>query len=37
LFYRYMKRISAHLSNVLTSIVMPVDRIDFYKKSKAVE
>ncbi|CAN5843411.1 hypothetical protein BH23ACT4_BH23ACT4_04750 [soil metagenome] len=37
LFYRYMKRISAHLSNVLTSIVMPVDRIDYYKKSKAVE
>jgi phosphate uptake regulator len=37
LFYRYMKRISAHLSNALTSIVMPVDRIDFYKKSKAVE
>lgn len=37
LWYRYIKRISAHLSNVLTSVVMPVDRIDFYKKSKAVD
>jgi Na+/phosphate symporter len=37
LWYRYLKRISAHLSNVLTSVVMPVDRIDFYKKSKAVD
>lgn len=35
LFYRYLKRISAHLSNALSSIVMPVDRIDFYKASKA--
>ncbi len=37
LFYRYIKRISAHLSNVLTSVVMPVDRIDFYKESKALD
>lgn len=37
LLYRYLKRISAHLSNVLSSVVMPVDRIDFYKKSKAVD
>ncbi|HZD22869.1 MAG TPA: PhoU domain-containing protein, partial [Acidimicrobiia bacterium] len=36
LYYRYLKRISAHLSNTLTSVVMPVDRIDFYKASKAV-
>lgn len=36
LFYRYLKRISAHLSNTLTSVVMPVDRLDFYKPSKAV-
>jgi hypothetical protein len=36
LFYRYIKRISAHLSNTLTSVVMPVDRLDFYKASKAV-
>ena len=37
LWYRYIKRISAHLSNVLTSVVMPVDRLDFYKKSKALD
>jgi phosphate uptake regulator len=36
LFYRYLKRISAHLSNTLSSVVMPVDRLDFYKPSKAV-
>jgi phosphate uptake regulator len=37
LFYRYLKRISAHLANVLSSVVMPVDRLDFYKKSKAID
>ncbi len=37
LWYRYIKRISSHLSNVLTSVVMPVDRLDFYKKSKALD
>ncbi len=37
LFYRYLKRISGHLSNTLSSVVMPVDRLDFYKKSKAAE
>lgn len=37
LFYRYIKRISAHLANVLSSVVMPVDRLDFYKKSKAID
>ncbi len=36
LYYRYLKRISAHLSNTLSSVVMPVDRLDFYKPSKAV-
>lgn len=36
LWYRYIKRISAHLSNTLSSVVMPVDRLDFYKASKAV-
>jgi len=36
LWYRYVKRISAHLSNTLSSVVMPVDRLDFYKPSKAV-
>ena len=34
---RFLKRISAHLSNTLSSVVMPVDRLDFYKRSKAIE
>ena len=37
LFYRYIKRLSRHLSNILSSVVMPVDRLDFYKKSKAID
>lgn len=39
LFFRYVKRIAAHLMNVLTSLVMPVHRLDFYdeKKSDRIE
>ena len=37
LFYRYIKRLSKHLSNILSSVVMPVDRLDFYKRSKAID
>ena len=37
LLFRHMKRIASHLSNILSSVVMPVDRLDFYKKSKAVD
>ena len=37
LFYRYIKRLSAHLSNILSSIVMPIDRLDFYNPNKAIE
>lgn len=37
LFYRYIKRLSKHLSNVLSSIVMPVDRLDFYNADKAID
>ena len=37
LLFRHLKRIASHSSNVLSSVVMPVDRLDFYKKSKAVE
>jgi len=36
LFYRYIKRLSAHLSNILSSIVMPIDRLDFYNPDKAI-
>lgn len=35
LLYRYLKRISAHAMNVLTSLVMPVHRLDFYDEKKA--
>lgn len=37
LFYRYIKRLSRHLSNILSSVVMPVDRLDFYQRSKAID
>jgi len=35
LLYRYLKRISAHAMNVLTSLVMPLHRLDFYDEKKA--
>jgi phosphate uptake regulator len=35
LLYRYLKRIFAHLMNVLTSLVMPLDRLDYYDEDKA--
>jgi phosphate uptake regulator len=35
LLCRYLKRISAHLMNVLTSLVMPFDRLDYYDEAKA--
>ena len=35
LLCRYLKRITAHLMNVLTSLVMPVHRLDFYDEAKA--
>jgi phosphate uptake regulator len=35
LLYRYFKRITAHSMNVLTSLVMPLDRLDYYDEDKA--
>lgn len=35
LLFRHLKRISAHLMNVLTSLVMPVHRLDFYDEKKS--
>ena len=35
LFYRYLQRIVAHLMNVMTSVVMPLDRIDYWDEDKA--
>lgn len=34
LYYRYLKRITAHLMNILTSLVMPVDRLDYYDEAR---
>jgi phosphate transport system protein len=30
LTYRYFKRVASHAANVVTSIVMPVDKLDYY-------
>ncbi|HSK90081.1 MAG TPA: PhoU domain-containing protein [Euzebyales bacterium] len=30
LYYRYLKRIASHLDNILTALVMPLDKVDFY-------
>ena len=35
LLFRYLKRIFAHLMNVLSSLVMPLDRLDYYDEDKA--
>ncbi len=35
LLFRYLKRINAHLTNILTSLVMPLHRLDFYDEKKA--
>jgi phosphate uptake regulator len=34
LYYRYLKRLTAHLMNLLTSLVMPIDRLDYYDEAK---
>jgi len=35
LLCRYLKRITAHTMNVITSLVMPVHRLDYYDEKKA--
>ncbi len=34
LYFRFLKRITAHVMNFLTSLVMPVDRLDSYDEAK---
>ena len=34
LYFRYLKRITAHTMNMLTSLVMPLDRLDYYDEAK---
>jgi phosphate uptake regulator len=35
LYYRYLKRITAHLMNMLTALTMPVDRLDYFDEARA--
>ncbi len=37
LYFRFLKRVCGHLENVLSSVVMPLDRIDYYKQPKQSE
>jgi hypothetical protein len=32
---RFIKRIAAHMANIATTVVMPVDRLDFYDETGA--
>ncbi len=34
LLYRYLKRIVAHLMNVMTAVVMPLDRLDYWDEDR---
>lgn len=34
LYYRYLKRITAHVMNMLTALVAPIDRLDYYDEAK---
>jgi len=34
LMYRYVKRVLAHATNVVTAIVMPIDKLDFFDEDK---
>jgi hypothetical protein len=33
LYYRFLKRTTAHVMNVLTSLVQPLDRLDYYDEA----
>lgn len=32
LLFRFFKRVTAHLGNICTSVVMPLDKLDYYEK-----
>lgn len=34
LYYRYLKRITAHVMNLMTALVLPVDQLDYYDEAK---
>jgi phosphate transport system protein len=33
LYYRYLKRITAHLMNLMTALVKPIDQLDYYDEA----
>lgn len=33
LYYRYLKRITAHVMNLMTSLVKPIDQLDYYDEA----
>ena len=33
LFYRYLKRITAHVMNLMTALVVPIDQLDYYDEA----
>ena len=34
LYFRFLKRITAHVMNTLTALVMPVDQLDYYDEAR---
>jgi phosphate uptake regulator len=34
LYFTYLKRITAHVMNLMTSLVLPVDRLDYYDEAR---
>ena len=34
LYYRFLKRTTAHIMNFLTALVHPLDRLDYYDEAK---
>ncbi len=34
LYFRFLKRTTAHVMNVLTALVQPLDRLDYYDEAK---
>ncbi|NND02118.1 MAG: PhoU domain-containing protein [Acidimicrobiia bacterium] len=34
LYFRFLKRITAHIMNLLTALVLPVDQLDYYDEAK---
>ena len=35
LTYRYLKRVVRHVTNIITSVVVPVDRLDYWDEDEA--